>query len=1070
MPTFNYARPESDVAAGLWTTTPLYQKIDEVAADDADVITSSGNPDGDTCEIKLSNIAGNTVDATTVQFRYRKDPTSANQLDLTVSLWQGSTKIAESVLSSVGTAWTNGTLVLTTAQVNSITDRGDLRLQFSGQVQFAAVSADSRSDPLSTAASTAGYVGHTTGTATDHPVNTTENLVSKPQRPMFMAYGKYWLVDYLDTLGWYVTKYNSTRVGWEIRSPQLAGVASGTQQAGDNRYRMDAYFDGTYLFIVGGHQYQNKLWKLKYTAALDQWNVLTSSDVNGAFVSQDPSGDRASPTNCTITGDTQGRVWLSWCQPGLGPGTTAVNPDPVPADSGWPNGDIGTVWCEARLKSTLALATDASMTSGNWPMKIIDVYSDDLISPCQFNDGTASVGLYYTRHSVVITPVNAHVGFRHRHDTDLLNVWQTAEHITDESGDWDDHGTIVPDANGNLYCCWKTSAYAVLTRAAWRNASNGVWTRANAVVGTADTRQCVGVDLGTSKWYVFVSDNGVIKYKSASLQSLTFGSATTVISGASTCNDPEAPRDPVPSSMPLLIVGTQTSGTRARIWAKVRDPLQMVATLLAPATSTVTGGQSYFEVQLAYTGNSVDDATVVTGAVVLKKDGTTLANGTDYTFSYTSGTDVIRLTAASEFLAGSYSVELNTGATKIKGGDESELSQTTLSVQVNAALPTATLLTPATSTVATTQPYFEVQLACTGDTLNDASAVAAAVVLKKDTVTQTLTTHYTFNYNSTTKVIRLTSVGGDFPAATYSIELNTGATTITATDGGVMNSTSISVTISVAATYGTAWMWLDAIDQATRQSAGTAVSTWTDSTPNAANGDSNSTSPVLTASCFGSNPGVRLNGTSQYLRVNSVAQYLLSEYTLVMVASITDNAVTAGMAGAALWSYHPDNTGTGNDWICVQHNTGKVCMRHPSASTTSGTGTPTNYDVIADTTAGANASTYKQGILAFWSTKNTGVSPAQETISAAYNGTDKSTTSSLWAMQAATRFSLGQEWDGTAASDFIKADFGSVVLYRSKLSTANLRQVEGFLAWRYGLQSLLPAGHTWKDSAPSSLP
>ena len=49
--------PVSDISTGTWTTTPLYQKIDDVVISDADFITCSGIKTADTANVLLSNLA-----------------------------------------------------------------------------------------------------------------------------------------------------------------------------------------------------------------------------------------------------------------------------------------------------------------------------------------------------------------------------------------------------------------------------------------------------------------------------------------------------------------------------------------------------------------------------------------------------------------------------------------------------------------------------------------------------------------------------------------------------------------------------------------------------------------------------------------------------------------------------------------------------------------------------------------------------------------------------------------------------------------------------------------------------
>ena len=46
-------------------------------------------------------------------------------------------------------------------------------------------------------------------------------------------------------------------------------------------------------------------------------------------------------------------------------------------------------------------------------------------------------------------------------------------------------------------------------------------------------------------------------------------------------------------------------------------------------------------------------------------------------------------------------------------------------------------------------------------------------------------------------------------------------------------------------------------------------------------------------------------------------------------------------------------------------------------------------------------------------------------------------------------------------------DIAEVILYNSVLTTLQVQQLEGYLAWKWGLQANLPAGHPYKNAPPS---
>lgn len=144
-----FGRPSTDTTRDNWeeddgTTTTIFDQIDEASSDDADFIRTVLTPTSDvyvtklacspTCEDPLSS-TGHTV-----RYRYRKDADSGDQIDLTVQLRQGYTNegaqgtlIASATHTNIaGTGWTAGSITLSGAEADSITDYTDLYLRFVG--------------------------------------------------------------------------------------------------------------------------------------------------------------------------------------------------------------------------------------------------------------------------------------------------------------------------------------------------------------------------------------------------------------------------------------------------------------------------------------------------------------------------------------------------------------------------------------------------------------------------------------------------------------------------------------------------------------------------------------------------------------------------------------------------------------------------------------------------------------------------------------------------------------------------------------------------------------------------
>lgn len=119
-----YARPDADITT-QWTTTPLWSKIDEVSADDADFIQDSTS--GHVAEVSLSNVSDPGVSSGHV-VRYRKRTgTSPN---VTLALYQGATLIASTTDTTTAGSFGDASFTLSGAEADAITDYTDLRLRF----------------------------------------------------------------------------------------------------------------------------------------------------------------------------------------------------------------------------------------------------------------------------------------------------------------------------------------------------------------------------------------------------------------------------------------------------------------------------------------------------------------------------------------------------------------------------------------------------------------------------------------------------------------------------------------------------------------------------------------------------------------------------------------------------------------------------------------------------------------------------------------------------------------------------------------------------------------------------
>lgn len=129
-----FGRPASDVAAGSWTTTPLWSKINEVVADDTSFITDAAA--GGVAEVGLSSVV-DPLSSTGHIIRVRAKRGASAGTQLAVALYQGATQIAAFTQASLTTAFVTYTFTLSGAQADAITDYTNLRFRLQGNTSSA---------------------------------------------------------------------------------------------------------------------------------------------------------------------------------------------------------------------------------------------------------------------------------------------------------------------------------------------------------------------------------------------------------------------------------------------------------------------------------------------------------------------------------------------------------------------------------------------------------------------------------------------------------------------------------------------------------------------------------------------------------------------------------------------------------------------------------------------------------------------------------------------------------------------------------------------------------------------
>lgn len=123
-----YGRPDGDISTSTWTTTPLWEKLDETTSDGATTqITTGNNPTNQAFEVSLSNVS-DPSSSTGHVVRYAIN-SNKNTCSGSAALIQGTTTIASKTITSWPTTYTTDSFTLTSGQADSITDYTDLRVR-----------------------------------------------------------------------------------------------------------------------------------------------------------------------------------------------------------------------------------------------------------------------------------------------------------------------------------------------------------------------------------------------------------------------------------------------------------------------------------------------------------------------------------------------------------------------------------------------------------------------------------------------------------------------------------------------------------------------------------------------------------------------------------------------------------------------------------------------------------------------------------------------------------------------------------------------------------------------------
>ena len=241
---------------------------------------------------------------------------------------------------------------------------------------------------------------------------------------------------------------------------------------------------------------------------------------------------------------------------------------------------------------------------------------------------------------------------------------------------------------------------------------------------------------------------------------------------------------------------------------------------------------------------------------------------------------------------------------------------------------------------------------------------------------------------------------------------------------------------------GSMMLWLDAADPTTfTYTTGSNVATWSDKSGRGFNASAPSgNNPVYNSSLS----RVQFNGTSTFMS-NLSYSYNLSQRSMFIVLEGVTNGNNAG-----------------------------VFPQLPTPNSGSDGGSPTSLSLEASANGlrfYGNNGGYTQDVGVSALTKSIYENTMNGTAGSTYlNGSNNSNATANYTATTCSGYGIGARWQsGVRSTPYFNGYFHEIIVYSTALSLRDRQNVEGYLAWKWGLQSNLPSTHPYRYGSTISL-
>ena len=241
-------------------------------------------------------------------------------------------------------------------------------------------------------------------------------------------------------------------------------------------------------------------------------------------------------------------------------------------------------------------------------------------------------------------------------------------------------------------------------------------------------------------------------------------------------------------------------------------------------------------------------------------------------------------------------------------------------------------------------------------------------------------------------------------------------------------------------------LWLDAADTSSVVTSGVNLTQWKDKSGNARN--LTTKSGTIT---YGAYQGLNCIQNTNNSYIYSLNPVDLTQFTFFIVClsitNVTNQSVFCAIPQSNIYNSYNSFDSFG---FYVDANTPQSRFY----------GSLLGNNVI-DAATSSNGNSYPLRMMAYTETSNT-------ILNSFVNGNTGSTNSGTSTRSnTCAGFGLGANFNGTSPSGATSVSYThEILVYNSVLSTFQRQYVEGYLAWKWGLQGNLPAGHPYKNAPP----